>query len=168
MNTRLLSFLPQAGGIWDAAFAEFGNRPAGFDLSGSPFGEDPFGFFPFLPMVTARLKYKDVFTGFAFAHRLEEQYRESGIPDYYEGFEEEAMRRAGLRGDDYLEFVRADIDRSKRSLTGARTDLAGRAIESLVEIAVLALFGIGGLIGIVACVALRVRTRGSTPTRASV
>ena len=88
-NVRLNEdpFWPAAGGTWNDAFAQTGNRPAGFDLAGSPFGEDPFDLFPFSPAVRGRLKYRDVFTGFVFLNPSSAQYGLEGIPGYCRGGE---------------------------------------------------------------------------------
>jgi len=93
-------FCPQVGGVWDAAFEETGNRPAGFDFKGSPFGEEPFDLFPFWPILKQELRYRDVFTGFVFVNPLDSQYTEMGVPGLYKGFENEVLRRTGLVSDD--------------------------------------------------------------------
>jgi uncharacterized RDD family membrane protein YckC len=98
LNYWLLS--PVAGGVWDAAFEETGNRPAGFDFKGSPFGEDPFDLFPFWPKLKGELRNRDEFTGFVFINPLESQYTEIGVPGLYKGFEKEVRRRVGLVSDD--------------------------------------------------------------------
>jgi len=56
-----LLFTPVQNGKWETAFSTLGNPDAGFDFSGSPFGDDDFDA-AFLQ--TPSLKYKDVFTGF--------------------------------------------------------------------------------------------------------
>lgn len=52
-------------GKWDAAFAACGNKSIGFDLAGTPFGEDRFDLRP--GFFKKRLEYKEVYTGFIFS-----------------------------------------------------------------------------------------------------
>ncbi len=82
------------GGRWDAAFKTAGNPAVGFDLAGSPFGNDAFDMFPYLPWIEGKYKYQDVFTGFVFLNPVEEHVIEHGALGFYDGFEEEALRRA--------------------------------------------------------------------------
>ncbi|MFC1552595.1 RDD family protein [Candidatus Latescibacterota bacterium] len=150
LNARLLISVPIAGGLWDAAFEDTGNRPAGFDFEGSPFGKDPFDIFPFNPTVKGKLKYQDVFTGFVYAHPLDDQYLQEGIPGYFEGFEEEVLRRARLLSEDYPRKIEYLINREKRGHVALKRELPGREIETLLELYLLGLNGVGLLIGVVA------------------
>lgn len=148
LNTEIVLVAPVAGGVWDAAFAEAGRGPAGLDFEGSPFGEDPFDMDPFTPSLKGRLKYRDVFTGLVYAQSLENQYTQHGVPGYYQGFEEEALRRASLVGEDYRHGIEYAIAQEKAGVTAQRSALSGKRIESFLEAALLAWFGIGLLIGI--------------------
>lgn len=47
---------------WDKAFELCGNKSIGFDLEGSPFGEDQFG----MNLNYSQFKYKDIYHGFVF------------------------------------------------------------------------------------------------------
>lgn len=147
LNTEVF-LVPIAGGLWDAAFEEVGNRPAGFDFQGSPFGDDPFDMFPFLPELKGELTYRDVFTGYVFAHPLKGQYLEEGIPGYYAGFEEEALRRAELVSKDYRDAITAVIAREKEGRVPARNELPGRKIQSMIEVGLLGVNGVGLLIAL--------------------
>jgi hypothetical protein len=144
-------FVPIAGGVWDAAFAETGWRLAGFDFAGSPFGEDPFDLFPFVPALKGRLKYRDVFTGFAYAQPLEQQYTEEGIPGYYRGFEEEAVRRGKLLGGDAVRRYEYEIERERTGVSCVKNQLAPREhrVESVLDLCPLALSSMGLVIGVV-------------------
>ncbi len=146
LNTRILLTAPIAGGVWDAAFEKTGNRPAGFDLEDSPFGQDAFDLFPFLPDVKRRLKYRGVFTGLLFTHPLEKQYMQHGIPGYFEGFEEEALRRAMLIGEGYRRRIETLIDREKRRDVAVKKPLPDR--ESQIELSLLGFMSVGLLIGV--------------------
>ena len=141
-------FVPIAGGVWDSAFEETGNRLAGFDFKNSPFGENPFDLFPFRPKVKGRLKYRDVFTGFVYVHPLEDQYQQYGVPGYFEGFEEEARRRAGLVSEDYQRKMEILIDWEKRGHVAVKQELPIRPIESVLELFLLGVTAVGLLIGV--------------------
>jgi uncharacterized RDD family membrane protein YckC len=148
LNTRILISVPIAGGLWDAAFAETGNRPAGFDFEGSPFGKDPFDMFPFNPTIKGKLKYRDVFTGLVYAHPLDDQYLQTGIPGYFEGFEEEVLRRARLVSEDYSRTIENLIYWEKNGHVAHKRELIGRIIETLLELCLLGLNGVGLMIGV--------------------
>lgn len=147
LNTEILLFAPIAAGVWDAAFAETGHGPTGFDFEGSPFGEDAFDMFPFNPAVKGRLKYRDVFTGFAYANSLESQYLQHGVPGYFQGFEEEALRRAELVSEDYRRTIELLIQCENSGQVALRKEMPRHRIESLLELSLLALAGVGLLIG---------------------
>jgi len=148
LNCRLIIVVPIAGGLWDMAFEETGNRLAGFDFKGSPFGEDPFDMFPFLPGVRGKLKYRDVFTGFVYTHPLDEHYLQHGVPGFYDGFEEEILRRATLISKDYLRGTEFFIARTAKGLVPMKEELPGYEIQSFIEIFLLGFTGIGLFIGI--------------------
>ena len=130
------------------AFEETGNRPAGFDFEGSPFGNDPFDMFPFIPRVKGKLKYQDVFTGFVYAHPLDDQYIQNEIPGYYEGFEEEVLRRAKLVSESFSRQIEYSIYREKKGDVPRKSELPGHEIETLLELHLLALNGVGLMISV--------------------
>jgi hypothetical protein len=136
--------------LWDAAFEKTGNRLAGFDFEGSPFGEDPFDMFPFNPTVKGRFKYHDVFTGFVYTHPLDDQYLQSGIPGYFEGFEKEMLRRARLVSENYPQTIKYLINMEKNGQVALKRELPGHAIETILELCLLGLNGVGLLIGLAA------------------
>ena len=144
-------FVPIAGGVWDAAFAETGWPPAGFDFAGSPFGEDPFDLFPFVPVLKGRLKYRDVFTGLVYAQSLDQQYTEAGIPGYYRGFEEEAVRRGKLLGGEAVHWYEYEMEQERTGVSCVKSELAPRMhlVESVLDLCPLALNSMGLLIGVV-------------------
>ena len=163
---------PVAGGAWDSAFEETGNRPAGFDFKGSPFGEEPFDLFPFWPKVKGELRYRDVFTGFVYVNPLDSQYTEVGVPGLYHGFEKEVLRRAALVSDDSFlgsagialqtwvlrraglldvenpREIEAMIELEEKGKVPLKRPLGATAL--LVELPMLGVFGVGLLIGLVA------------------
>ena len=165
-NVRLNEGLywPVAGGLWDEAFERNGNRPAGFDLAGSLFGQEPFDLFPWTPSVRARLRYQDVFTGFVFLNAPRAQYRCEGIPGYYRGWEEEARRRAALIGPDFVKAVEQEIAREKQGRVPVKEAPIAFTIEAWVGTIVAALFGVGFVIGLTAFI---FRSRLYTPVLAS-
>ncbi|MGO8734762.1 MAG: RDD family protein [Terriglobia bacterium] len=142
--------LPQAGGVWDAAFEETGNRPVGFDFKGSPFGGEPFDMFPFRPKLKGELRYRDVFTGFVFVNPLDSQYTEVGVPGFHKGFEDEALRRAALVGEDYLRGMKASIAADKSGTVPMKKPLPYRVTDSALELSMLGVLTVGLLIGLAA------------------
>lgn len=79
-------------GKWDAAFAACGNKSIGFDLAGTPFGEDHFDLHP--RCRNGKYKYKEIYTGFIFYKPVEEWVFGLGIPHPADsGFEEELAWR---------------------------------------------------------------------------
>jgi len=114
LNTEGMEYLwalvPVQHGKWDAAFRLAGNTPAGFDFTGSPFGEDHFD---------ARyeqikgLKYKDLFTGFIFYTPPGEQYCKNGIPYEFYHCEESMLKRAACVDAQYASVVKNKINYRK-------------------------------------------------------
>ena len=83
-----------SNGKWDAAFRSFGNPAVGFDLEGSPFGNEPFKLFnkPLEP-----LAFKDVVHGFVFYKPIEAWRMQIGVPGIIdEGYKKEYVRRCLL------------------------------------------------------------------------
>lgn len=155
LNTDIpFAFAPIAGGAWDAAFARLGNPPLGFDLAGTPFGEDAFDQFYFDPSMKYRHRYSGVFTGFIFAHPMGDQYQGEGIPDYFLGFGQQAVRRARLLGDDYARKIQYVVDSGWWD-SPRRREMPYQAIQTLVEVGLLALVAPGLLIGLTAFVLRR-------------
>jgi hypothetical protein len=148
LNTRIVISVPIAEGLWDRSFEETGNQPAGFDFKGSPFGKDPFDMFPFNPAVKGKLKYQDVFTGLVYAHPLDDQYLQNGIPGYFDGFEEEVLRRARLISENFSLKIKYLIYREKKSNVARKSELPGHEIETLLELYLLGFNGVGLMIGV--------------------
>lgn len=165
-------FGPQVGGLWDAAFEETGNRPAGFDFKGSPFGDEPFDLYPFSPKLKGELNYRDVFSGFVFVNSLDSQYTEVGVPGLYKGFEKEVLRRTELVSDDSFlgstasaletwalrQVGLVDVDDRHEILVMIGLEERGKvplkeplgAWSLLIELPLLGFFGVGLLIGLAA------------------
>ena len=103
--------------------------------------------FPFLPTVKGRLDYRDVFTGFVFAQPLEGQVLQHGIPGYFDGFEQEVLRRAALISDDYQRRIELLIRDEEEGRVGTKEELPDHSIETYLELGLLAVAGVGFLIG---------------------
>jgi hypothetical protein len=84
---------PVNKGIWDRAFALNGNRPVGFDLKDTPFGNDLFN--SHVPQgANSKLKYSDIFTGVIFDKTYAEfEYLFLCYPYQKYAIEEEARRK---------------------------------------------------------------------------
>lgn len=74
-------------GKWNRAFKNNNNLPVGFDLAGSPFGNDIFDLAQIMRR-TRDYKYQDVFTGFVFYVPEEEYSRSSALYEKYAAEEE--------------------------------------------------------------------------------
>jgi len=93
MNDSLI-----ADGKWDATFHFLKNPSLGFNMEGSPFGNDFFDDYYIKPANDTR--YKDIYTGFIFYLPLEDLAPTVGIPDIVtEDFYGELMRRKSLTKD---------------------------------------------------------------------
>lgn len=97
-----------AEGKWDAAFHFLKNPALGFDLKGSPFGDDSFDQYSLNPANNTH--YEDVFTGFIFYLPLEDLAPTVGIPDIIsEDFYVELMRRVSLDRNGMQEWKLQDF-----------------------------------------------------------
>ncbi len=161
INTRFIVSVPVAGGVWDDAFEKTGNKPTGFNFQGSPFGTCYFDLFPFdvifhpfkktnSPSSNGSLRYRDVFTGFVFTHPVQDQYFKSHTPGYYDGFEEEYIRRSGCLGDEYKKSAMLEIQSLKHKKPGTIRKHTEFIIETMVELCFCCFAGIGFLIGLAA------------------
>jgi len=103
---------PLQQGKWETAFRLSGNRPAGFNFEGSPFGNDKWdGFF----LNSQSLTYKDIFTGIIFYKPLEEQIKKDGYPHELDTFEDTLVRRAACVGSSEEEMYKRYINNYKRN-----------------------------------------------------
>ena len=156
INTRFLLSVPLAGGVWDAAFEQTGNKPVGFDFRGSPFGNSGFDLFPFnnllkpgnTPSANGSLRYRDVFSGFVFTHPVKDQYLQPNIPGYFDGFETEYIRRMGCLDPDYTKAAEEEMrDIRNADPNGIRKHVEF-TIETMVELCFYGFAAIGLLIGL--------------------
>ncbi len=156
INTRFLLSVPLAGGVWDAAFEQNGNRAVGFDFRGSPFGICGFDLFPFnnllkpghTPSSNGSLRYRDVFTGFVFTHPVKDQYLQSNIAGYFDGFETEYIRRMACLDPGYKQAAEEEMkDLRNRDADGIRKHVEF-TIETMVELCFYGFAAIGLLIGL--------------------
>jgi uncharacterized RDD family membrane protein YckC len=109
-----LLFSPVQNGKWETAFSILGNPDAGFDFSGSPFGDDNFDA-AFLQ--TPSLKYKDVFTGFIYYKPFSEQTKKNLFPYEFDHFEDSILRRATVVSKDYINGIKKAIAAYKKNPT---------------------------------------------------
>ena len=91
LNTVSYMWTPIQHGKWESAFKIAGNPDAGFDFTGSPFGDNPWdGFF----LSPKSITYKDIFTGFIFYKPLDRQIKNTGFPFELDNFQDSLLRRA--------------------------------------------------------------------------
>ena len=87
---------PLQKGLWDAAFLKADINNIGFDMNGTPFGNDYFDYFPY---VKHNLTYNDAFDGFIYWKHLNEHRIVYGFPEFFnENFVEEYHRRTEIIG----------------------------------------------------------------------
>jgi uncharacterized RDD family membrane protein YckC len=161
INTRFLISIPIASGVWDAAFEKIGNKSLGFNFQGSPFGICYFDLYPFdvlfqplsksnCPSSDGSLRYRDVFTGFVFTHPIKDQYFQSNTPGYYDGFEEEYIRRSGCLKDEYRKAAKLEMQSLKYESPDTIQKHIEFTIETFVELFFYCFSGVGLLIGVLA------------------
>jgi uncharacterized RDD family membrane protein YckC len=100
-------FTPIHNGKWDRVFEDLGNREAGFDFLGSPFGEELFD----LAFIAAKdMLFKDVFTGYIFYKPLTLHLKKESFPYEFNNFEDTMIRRASILNGDYVASIKEQID----------------------------------------------------------
>jgi hypothetical protein len=101
-------------GQWDAAFELAGNPEVGFDLAGTPFGQDECDMYPFRP---PRPRYQDVFTGYVFHRPIEEHRRMVGIPGIcQDGFGPPLMERYRMAGFEVMKGYERQYSRDRERI----------------------------------------------------
>jgi len=160
INTRVITIYPPAGGLWEEAFEKTGNKPAGFDFRGSPFGADNFDMFPWdialrrifgsrSPSAEGLLRYRDVFTGFVFINPPEDLYWQQSTPGYFDGFENEYIRRCGCVKAEYEEAAKQEMAALKASGDEPAVKYAEFQSETLISLFLYCFFGIGLITGLI-------------------
>lgn len=90
---------PIRGGIFDLAFEKNGNRPIGFVLAGSPFGNEPFDGIYEIKYNTATGSYADNYDGYLFLAPLENEPKAIPLYEIFtDEFISEMQRRASVNG----------------------------------------------------------------------
>ncbi len=88
---------PIRGGVFDKAFELNGNRPVGFELADSPFGEEPFDGIYEIKYNASTGSYSDNFDGYLFLHPLENEPTATPLTEVFtDEFVEEMKRRASV------------------------------------------------------------------------
>ena len=160
INTRMITIYPPVGGLWEEAFEKTGNKPAGFDFRGSPFGADNFDMYPWdialrrnfgsrTPSAEGLLRYRDVFTGYVFINPAEEQYWQQSTPGYFDGFEKEYIRRSACVKAEYEEAAKQEMAAIKANGYDPAEKYAEYKAETLISLFLYCFFGIGLITGLV-------------------
>lgn len=98
------------GGIFDQAFEMNGNRPVGFILAGSPFGEEPFDGLYELKYNIKAGRYKDNYDGYLFLHELSGEPQNGPLMEVFDdAFIAEMNRRFHYAGMDDRELTKERI-----------------------------------------------------------
>lgn len=91
------------GGVFDRAFELNGNRPVGFILAGSPFGNEPFDGIYEIKYNTATGNYADNFDGYLFLGPLQNEPKATPLTEIFtDEFVAEMQRRAAVLGIENL------------------------------------------------------------------
>lgn len=89
------------GGIFDKAFELNGNRPIGFELVNSPFGDEPFDGIHEIKYNIMTGSYADNFDGYLFLHPLDNEPQAAPLTEVFtDEFVNEIKRRAKLMGNE--------------------------------------------------------------------
>ena len=161
INTRIITIYPAAGGLWEDAFENTGNKAAGFDFRGSPFGADNFDMFPWdiairrplgsrTQSAEGLLRYRDVFTGYVFINPESEHYWQVSTPGYFDGFEKEYIRRLACVKAEYVEEGKQEMAAIKTNGDEPAEKYPEFKFETLISLFIYGFFGIGLMIGLVA------------------
>jgi hypothetical protein len=120
-------FTPVPDGKWETALSISGNPDAGFNFSGSPFGNDEFdqAFFR-----TPGLTYKDVFTDFIFYKPLNKQIKKEGFPYEFENFEDTILKRAAYVSKSEVESFETLIASKKQYVDPIDSEIIPYALFS--------------------------------------
>lgn len=91
--------VPLRGGMFDLAFEACGNRPVGFRLDGSPFGDEPFDGIYEIRFNPVTGTYSDNFDGYLFLHPVADEPRDEPLTEIFtDEFVAEIKRRAAVLG----------------------------------------------------------------------
>lgn len=74
---------PLRGGIFDNAFAMYGNRPVGFALKDSPFGKEPFDGIAEIKYDYRTGSYADNYDGYLFLHSLADEPQNMALTEIF-------------------------------------------------------------------------------------
>lgn len=110
------------GGIFDKAFELNGNKPIGFKLADSPFGDEPFDGIYEIKYKTATGRFEDNFDGYLFLVPLSDEPKAIPMTEIFKDeFVAEMKRRASAMGYDNLRqiwFGRSASDLTKEYIIG--------------------------------------------------
>lgn len=94
------------GGIFDQAFEINGNKPVGFVLAGSPFGNEPFDGIYEIKYNTSTGSYADNFDGYLFLAPLKNEPKAKPLTEIFtDDFVVEMQRRATVMGMENLRWM---------------------------------------------------------------
>lgn len=94
------------GGIFDIAFEKNGNKPIGFKLANSPFGNEPFDGIYEIKYNTATGSYADNFDGYLFLAPLDNEPKATPLTEIFtDEFVAEMQRRATVLGMENLRWM---------------------------------------------------------------
>ncbi|MCI9284799.1 MAG: hypothetical protein HFJ91_03140 [Muribaculaceae bacterium] len=111
------------GGIFDLAFEKNGNRPVGFELADSPFGNEPFDGIYEIKYNTATGNYAENFDGYLFLAPLENEPKAIPLTEIFtDEFVVEMQRRAtvlGMENSRWMWFGHRSSEMTKENIIEA-------------------------------------------------
>ncbi|MDE5657772.1 MAG: hypothetical protein K2I25_01815 [Muribaculaceae bacterium] len=97
---------PIRGGVFDRAFEADGNRPLGFRLADSPFGNEPFDGIYEIKYNVATGNYSDNFDGYLFLHPIVDEPKARPLTEIFDDeFVTELKRRASAMGTENIRHI---------------------------------------------------------------
>jgi hypothetical protein len=111
-------------GKWDAAFLCTGNKAAGFDFKGNPFGYDQFDYGQ---IPTDWGKYQDIFTGIVFYEPLQNHFYCTNIKDFYDNaykaiVKQRALSSCGEKCYEDIKIMWDDMEKNPEKYCGKAYD----------------------------------------------
>jgi hypothetical protein len=111
------------GGVFDEAFALNGDRPAAFDIAGSPFGLEPFDALPEVSYHPSAGTYADNYDGYVFLGPLADEPADYLLYELYSpDFVKELSRRAAMENSTLQKWFGVEAATPEAIIAQAKKD----------------------------------------------
>ena len=115
------------GGVFDEAFAQSGDRPAAFDIAGSPFGLEPFDALPEVSYHPSAGTYADNYDGYVFLGPLADEPADYLLYELYSpDFVKELSRRATMENSTLQKWFGVEAATPEAIIAQAKKDHEGK------------------------------------------